>query len=82
LCDAQAVAQADLWTELMTARLLPGEGDLDLIGLVRTLDAIGSTAPIGVEVFNTRQNDQSLAHVAHDWASAARSVLAQARGTP
>lgn len=82
LCDAPAVAQADLWSELMTARLLPGEGDLDLIGLVRTLDAIGSTAPIGVEVFNTRQNDQSLAHVAHDWASAARSVLAQARGTP
>lgn len=81
LCDAPATPQPDLWTELMTARLLPGEGDLDIAGLVRTLDAIGSTAPIGVEVFNTRQNDQTLAQVASDWAGAARAVLAQARGT-
>lgn len=80
LCDAPATPQPDLWTELMTARLLPGEGDLDVAGLVRTLDAIGSTAPIGVEVFNARQNDQTLAQVAGDWAGAARTILAQARG--
>lgn len=82
LCDAPASPQPDLWTELMTARLLPGEGDLDVVGLIRTLDAIGSTAPIGVEVFNSRQNDQALAHMASDWAGAARAVLAQARGNP
>ncbi len=80
LCDAPATPQEDLWSELMTARLLPGEGNLDVVGLVRTLDAIGSTAPFGVEVFNTRQNDQSLAQVAGDWATAARTTLALARG--
>jgi sugar phosphate isomerase/epimerase len=80
LCDAPAAPQTDLWAELMTARLLPGEGELDLSGLIRTLDAIGSTAPIGVEIFNTRQNDQPLTQIAQDWTAAARSVLAQARG--
>lgn len=80
LCDAPATPQADLWNELMTARLLPGEGDLDLVGLVRTLDAIGSTAPFGVEVFNTRQHDQALTQVARDWVTAARTTLALARG--
>ncbi|CCA90141.1 sugar phosphate isomerase/epimerase [Novosphingobium sp. PP1Y] len=80
LCDAPVLPQGDLWTELMTARLLPGEGALDLAGLVRTLDGIGSSAPMGVEVFNIRQNNQSCAQVARDWANAARSVLAKARG--
>lgn len=80
LCDAPAQPTADLWTELMTARLLPGEGELDLHGLIRTLDAIGCNAPMGVEVFNTRQNDQGLAAVARDWVETTRAVLAQARG--
>jgi hypothetical protein len=35
---------------------------------------------MGVEVFNIRQNNQSCAQVARDWANAARSVLAKARG--
>lgn len=80
LCDAPATPAADLWAELMTARLLPGEGALDLAGLVRTLDAIGSTAPIGVEVFHARQGDQAPSQVARNWAEATRAVLAQARG--
>lgn len=80
LGDAPAAPQPDLWTELMTARLLPGEGELDLAGLIRTLDAIGSTAPIGVEVFNARQAAQPPEAVARDWAGATRAVLAQARG--
>jgi sugar phosphate isomerase/epimerase len=32
--------------------LLPGEGEFDLAGLLRTLAATGTTAPLGVEVFN------------------------------
>lgn len=82
LCDAPAEPMADLWTELMTARLLPGEGTFDLTGLIRTLDRIGSTAPFGVEVFNTRQNGQPFAQIAQDWSAAARAVLAKARDTP
>lgn len=80
LCDAPASPSADLWTELMTARLLPGEGTLDLVGLIQTLDRIGSTAPFGVEVFNTRQNAQSISQIEEDWASAAHAVLGKARG--
>lgn len=80
LCDAPLQATTDLWTELMTARLLPGEGELDLAGLVRTLDAIGCDAPVGVEVFNTRQADQGIAAVARDWAESTRALLAQTRG--
>jgi len=81
LCDGPNQPMADLWTELMTARLLPGEGAFDLVGLLRTLDHIGSAAPIGVEIFNSRQNDQPLAQVAQDWATAARAVLDKARTT-
>lgn len=81
-CDAPAIPTADLWTELMTGRLLPGEGALDLIGLYRTLTQIGSTAPIGVEVFNSRHNDQPISQVAKDWSTAARAVLENARITP
>lgn len=82
LSDAPRAAQADLWAELMTARLLPGEGDIDLTGLIRTLDAIGCTAPVGVEVFNTRQEAQTPTQIARDWSAAARTVLSKARGNP
>jgi len=63
----------------MTARLLPGEGEFDLVGLIRALDAMGSAAPIGVEVFNTRQQREPLAKIAREWAHAVRAVLAGAR---
>lgn len=81
LCDAPAAPGADLWSELMTARLLPGEGALDVVGLVRTLDAIGCTAPAGVEVFHTRQDAMSLAEIARDWARSTNALLARARNT-
>lgn len=82
LCDAPLRAEGDPLTETMAARLLPGEGELDLEGLIRTLDAIGSTAPVGVEVFNTRQTEQPIAKIAREWAVSARSTLARARALP
>ena len=36
----------------MHARQLPGEGAAHVVEIVQTLDAIGCTAPIGVEVFS------------------------------
>lgn len=80
LCDAPATPQGDLWSELMQGRLLPGEGELDLAGLIRTLDAIGSQAPIGTEVFHARQAAQPLGQIAAEWAQATRALLAKARG--
>lgn len=79
LCDAPAEPMADAWSELMTARLLPGEGALDVVGLVRTLDAIGCTAPAGVEVFHTRQDAMSFSEIARDWAQSTNALLARAR---
>ena len=81
LCDAPLAPSADLWAELMTARLLPGEGALDVVGLVRTLDAIGCTAPAGVEVFHTRQDAMTLSEIARDWAQSTNALLARARNT-
>jgi sugar phosphate isomerase/epimerase len=78
LCDAPAVPAQDLWSELMTSRLLPGEGELDLDGLLRTLRQISSEAAPGVEVFNERQNTMPLAQIASEWSAAARRVLAEA----
>ena len=43
--------QADLLTETVTARLLPGEGAIDLVDIIHAWDAIGVTAPIG-EIFS------------------------------
>jgi sugar phosphate isomerase/epimerase len=52
LCDAPAAAEADPLHATLHERLLPGQGELDLAGLVADLRAAGSTAPFGVEVFS------------------------------
>jgi sugar phosphate isomerase/epimerase len=52
LSDAPAAPQADLPQESLRARLLPGEGAIDLVAYLRALDAIGCRAPLGAEVFS------------------------------
>jgi sugar phosphate isomerase/epimerase len=47
LCDAPAVPPADLAFEARNTRLLPGEGGLDLDGLI---DLLPPDLPIGVEI--------------------------------
>lgn len=79
-CDAPLVPQGEPLKETTTARLLPGEGELDLVGLVRAVDAIGAAVPVSVEVFHRRQWRQDIGIIARDWAEAARPVLARARG--
>ena len=79
LCDALPHPLPDPWAELMTQRLLPGEGVIDLAGLIATLDAIGCTASTGIEVFHARQADQTLAQTAQDWVTSTQAVLATAR---
>lgn len=80
LCDAPLQPEGDPLSETMAARLLPGQGELDVVGMIRTLDAMGSQAPIGVEVFNTRLKEQAIGDIAREWAEAARATLAKARG--
>lgn len=77
--DAPAHPADDLFAETMTGRLIPGQGAFDLVGLIRTLDRIGSTAPIGVEVFSAAAQSEPVRPTLSEWASSARAVLRVAR---
>ena len=65
----------------MTGRLLPGDGDFDLTGLIRTLDRIGSKAPIGVEIFSPAQAGATVDQIIMAWASSARATIDKARNS-
>lgn len=81
LSDAPAVPRREsLLEETLHDRLLPGEGAIDLAGLIRTLDAIGSVAPIGIEVLSDRMNALPAQSVAETAIAAVRRVLTDARG--
>jgi len=80
LDDAPALPEADLAQETQHRRLLPGEGSFDLAGLVRTLDEIGSRAPLGVEIFSDELASQPIDAIARRAAEATRRVVALARG--
>jgi sugar phosphate isomerase/epimerase len=77
--DAPAQPGADLVTETLSARLLPGEGAIPLARWIRILDAIGSRAPIGVEVFSAALDALPPVEVGRRCGEAARAVLAAAR---
>ena len=51
LNDAPKEPAPVILQETLEARRLPGDGDIDLVGLVRTLDRQGSRAPLGAEVY-------------------------------
>lgn len=78
LADAPASAPEDIELEMVTGRLLPGQGGLDVRGIVNTLDAMGVTAPIGVEVFSSEVMQDPLAVTARKWMSALRAVTGRA----
>ena len=75
LDDGPAEAEADLVEATLHHRLLPGEGEFDLVGLVRALDATGTTAPLGVEVFDDDLQAKPAAEAALLAARATRAVL-------
>jgi len=78
--DAPEAPAENLMVEAMEARLLPGEGDIPLVDLVRTLDAIGSTAPVGVEVIRKDHESMPPEEVGRRTADAMRAILHEARG--
>jgi sugar phosphate isomerase/epimerase len=79
LNDAPAEPSGDLLTETTRARLLPGEGAIPLVAWLRTLDAIGSRAPIGVEIFSDANDRLPPLEVGRRCGEAARRVIARAR---
>ncbi len=80
--DAPAEPAGDLVTETLNARLLPGAGAIPLVRWLRLLDAIGSRAPIGVEVFSSVLDALPPVEVGRRCGAAARAVLAEARLQP
>ena len=52
VCDATDSPQPDLFAEAMSARVLPGDGVVDVKALVDALRGIGADPYIAAEVFN------------------------------
>jgi sugar phosphate isomerase/epimerase len=69
----------DYYTDCTNYRLIPGEGDFDLVGLVRTLDAAGVDVPFEVEVISLDLDRLPAGEAAQRMADGTRAVLAAAR---
>ena len=78
LADAEARPADDPVEELMLGRLIPGDGELDLAGVVRVLDEIGADAPLGVEIFSPETASQDTSTTARRWMQGLRTVVRQA----
>ena len=74
LSDAPAATPDSIEVEMMTGRLLPGQGGLDLRAIVETLDAMGVTAPIGVEVFSGKNMNDPVDSISRNWMAALKSM--------
>lgn len=75
LDDGPSAAEADLVEATLHERLLPGTGQFDLTGLLRTLRASGTTAPLGVEVFSDALHALGADEAARQAAAAAITAL-------
>src|SRR5690606_35843826 len=62
--DAPRQAPDHPMLESMVDRRMPGEGDIPLVDVLRTLAAIGVSAPLGVEVFHARHAEMDATDVA------------------
>ena len=79
LDDGPAEPEANLMDATLHERLLPGDGDFDLVRFVGALDAIEANAPYGVEVFSDSLHELAPRDIAARAADATRRVIAAAR---
>lgn len=79
LNDAPALAEENLVEETMQRRLLPGEGDIALVEIIRALDAAGCNAPLGIEVFSTALQKLTPVEIGRIVGDNLRALLRQAR---
>jgi len=79
LNDAPGAASGSLVEETITHRLPPGEGEIDLVGLLRPLAERGADPLVAPEVFNTRLAADGAGPMARHVVAATRAVLAAAR---
>jgi sugar phosphate isomerase/epimerase len=77
--DAPLQAEPDLWEETTHRRLVPGEGDFDLVGFLDTLTDIGYDGPLGVEVLSDELAQLPADEIVRRCAEGTRAVVEQAR---
>jgi sugar phosphate isomerase/epimerase len=82
LDDGPARPEDDLVHATLHERVLPGAGDFDLVGYLGALQATGTSAPVGVEVFSDALHASGAAAAARAAADATRAVLADAGWGP
>jgi sugar phosphate isomerase/epimerase len=75
LDDGPGQPEQNLIAATLHDRLLPGEGDFDLLGLLGVLTDVGAQAPIGVEVFSDELHALPPAEAARRTAVATGKVL-------
>ena len=75
LDDGPLQPEDDLVRATLHDRRLPGDGEFDLAALLSTLVAIGSAAPIGVEVFSDDLHRMGAEEVARRAAVTTRSLI-------
>ena len=77
--DAPRQAEENMVDETLHRRLLPGEGDIDLVEILRLLNEVDCPAPVGIEVFSDALAALPARQAARRAGDAARAVLRQAR---
>ena len=82
LDDGPEAPETNLLHATLHERQLPGTGELDLVGLLDALRAIGAVAPIGVEVFSDELHALGPIEAATHAGAAARALLARAATSP
>ncbi len=70
----------DYYEDCLMNRVPPGDGEFSLVEMVRILDDLGSTAPIGLEVCSADLWAAPVAEAARVSAEGMRRVLTEARG--
>ncbi|MBV9283854.1 MAG: hypothetical protein JO176_04530 [Acidimicrobiia bacterium] len=76
LDDGPADPEANLIEATLHDRRLPGDGDFELVGLIDVLRAIGTEAPVGVEVFSDELHALPPSDAARRAGDATRRLLA------
>ena len=71
----------DVVDETLSARLLPDQGVNDVVGFIKSLDKIGSQAPIGVEIFSNELSKLPIEEIGKTVGYSVQTVLEEARNT-
>ena len=80
LNDGPLAQDGEYLDETMHRRLVPGDGEFDLDGIIRMLGARGSTAPLAVEVMSDALARLPAVEVGRRLGEATRAVVDRARG--